>query len=150
MTQSLKPFTTAGEQATAQSLCKRWPALKAHRTGADTARLDTVFTVGDEVKAVAEVKKRKFGLKRQREYGSTLIEWSKYRNGVNASIALGVPFVVIVELTDGVMYWKVTDSTGEPVIPIQRTNRSAQVSEVNKSKVLKDCVLLANENGRVL
>lgn len=146
----MTPFTTADEQATAQTICEKWPTLKAHRTGADTARLDTVFTMGDVVKAVAEVKKRKFGLKRQRQYGSTLIEWSKYQNGVNASIALGVPFVVIVELTDATMYWKVTDSTGEPVIPIQRTNKSAQVSEVNKSKVLKDCVLLKNENGRVL
>jgi len=70
--------------------------------------------------------------------------------GVSASFALGVPFVVIVELTDATMLWKVTDSTGETIIPVERTNRSAQVSEVNKGKVLKDCALLDNAHGKVI
>ena len=109
-----------------------------------------VFTVGNQLRAVAEIKKRKFDLARQHKYGSTLIEWSKYESGVNASLALGVPFVVIVELTDATMFWKVTDSTGSTVVPIERTNKSAQVSEVNKSKILKDCVLLDNKYGREL
>lgn len=109
-----------------------------------------VFTVGNRLRAVAEIKKRKFGMARQEQYGSTLIEWSKYQSGINASLALGVPFVVIVELADATMCWTVTDNAGEPIIPIERTNKSAQVSEVNKSKVLKDCVLLSNEHGKVL
>lgn len=146
----MTPFITANEHATAQTLCDKWPELTALKTGADTARLDLVFYVGNELRAVAEVKKRKFDMARQRQYGSTLIEWSKYQSGVNTSLALGVPFVVIVELTDATMLWKVTDGTGETIIPVERANRSAQVSEVNKSKVLKDCVLLANEYGRAL
>jgi hypothetical protein len=146
----LTPFTTANEQATAQALCKQFPALTAIKTGSEHARLDMVFTVGNQLRAVAEIKKRKFDLARQHKYGSTLIEWSKYESGVNASLALGVPFVVIVELTDATMFWKVTDSTGSTVVPIERTNKSAQVSEVNKSKILKDCVLLDNKYGREL
>lgn len=146
----MTPFTTAGEHVTAQTLCQQYPALTAIKTGSQHARLDMVFSVGNRLRAVAEVKKRKFGMMKQEQYGSTMIEWSKYESGVSASVALGVPFVVIVELADATMLWKVTDSTGETIIPVERTNRIAQVSEVNKSKVLKDCVLLANEYGRAL
>ena len=150
MTLPPSPFTSANEQMTAHHLCKLYPELGALKTGAQTARMDLVFVKGDTVYAVAEVKKRKFGMGKQEQYGSTMIEWSKYESGVSASVALGVPFVVIVELTDATMLWKVTDSTGETIIPVERTNRSAQVSEVNKGKVLKDCALLDNAHGKVI
>lgn len=143
------PFQN-GEMALALAICERWPQLTAHKTGAETARLDCVFTVGNQVRAVAEMKKRKFGWQRQQRYGSTLIEHSKYQAGVNTSTALGVPFLVIVQLTDQTMFWQVTDEHGQVVIPVERTNRQAQVSEVNKTKVLKDCILLDNRWGKRL
>lgn len=146
----MNPFTSANGSATTNAICKKWPTLKAYTTGSDKARLDTVFTMGNKVKAVAEVKKRKFDYQQQQAYGSTLIEWSKYEYGKKASIALGVPFLVIVELTDATMMWKVTDNTGADILPIQRTTRNAQVSEMNKTKVPKDCVLFLNKFATVL
>jgi len=143
------PFQN-GEMALALAICERWPQLTAHKTGAETARLDCIFTVGNKVRAVAEMKKRKFDWKRQERYGSTLIEHSKYQAGLNTSQALGVPFLVIVQLTDRTMFWQVTDEHGQVVIPIKRTNKEAQVSEANKTKVMKDCILLSNEFGRML
>lgn len=143
------PFQN-GEMALALAICERWPQLTAYKTGAETARLDCVFTVENKVRAVAEIKTRKFDWKRQERYGSTLIEHSKYQAGVNTSQALGVPFLVIVRLTDRTIYWPVTDEHGNPTFPVERTNKAAQVSEVNKSKVLKDCILLDNKFGRAL
>lgn len=150
MTIPPSPFTSANEQGTAHALCSLYPELGALKTGAETARMDLVFTKGNSLYAVAEVKRRKFNLARQEQYGSTLIEWSKYQSGISASVALGVPFVVIVELADATMLWKVTDGTGETIIPVERTNRSAQRSEVEKSKVLKDVALLDNAHGKVI
>lgn len=70
------------------------------------------FNDDDTLTIVAEVKCRNMSLGELRNFGSYLITFEKLNKGRNVAMAFRVPFILIVGLTDAVIFWQVSDDEG--------------------------------------
>ena len=76
------------------------------------ADVDALYVKDDILAGIAEIKCRSMSLEQLRKFGDYLITENKLVRGEAVSKALRVPYMLIVRLSDAVVYWRITDRTG--------------------------------------
>jgi hypothetical protein len=90
------------------------------------SRMDYIMTDLYTIRAIVEVKGRDMSYDRLQNYGSYLISDHKILSGKQASMLMGAPFVLVAALTDGIVYWKITDGKGNRLFPYETDIRKMQ------------------------
>lgn len=106
----------AQQQAVARRLAAVWGATLVETPEGTAARIDALFARDGVLVGLAEIKVRNLTLARLAAFGDYLVTEDKLLAGEALSAALRVPFVLAVQLTDAIVWWRVTDATGRRVI----------------------------------
>jgi len=110
-------------QSTIAQIIAKVTGASARETLADPSNtIDVRFYVGGDLKAIAEIKCREMDVDELRRYGSYLITHDKLVRAYGVSRDLKVPMYLFVGLRRDrrIVYWKLTDCTGAPIIDIER------------------------------
>ena len=107
-----------------QAFCATY-GRQATVTG-EGAPLDCVFTDGEQITAVAEIKARNNTLADFQRWGSGILSASKIHHGMAAARALRVPFIAVLGTSDdALLVWVIANANGKQQFPmIPRTQET--------------------------
>lgn len=92
------------------------------------ADVDALFISDGTLVGIAEIKCRSMSLDQLRKYGDYLITESKLVRGEVVSTALRVPYMLIVQLSDATVFWRVTDRRGKRQITWETRETETQAT----------------------
>lgn len=93
----------------------------------EPSRVDALISRCGALLAVAEVKSRDLSFAALKDHGTYLVTFEKLNAGREIAQCLHVPYLLIVGLSDAVVYWQISDALGEWCAPmsIERTETQA-------------------------
>jgi hypothetical protein len=134
--------TVKQEEEMLNYLAAKWDVnwIPVSKGGSDsTANVDGFFIKSGVISAVYESKCRT----KWEDYDSLLITADKIDKGAIISSIISVPFLVLLHIVpEGrIYYWKVTDSHGGIIIPIERKTTKTQATINGGSAVRENAFL---------
>lgn len=115
LTERGQPFM-ARQTATLARCADFWACEFAETPTTSNSPVDAVFVRDQQVVGVAEVKVRRMSRETLEGLGSYLVTAQKLEDGRRLAAALRVGYVLIVDLHDYVVWWKVSDATGRLLV----------------------------------
>jgi|APGre2960657404_1045060.scaffolds.fasta_scaffold147837_3 hypothetical protein len=115
------------------------------------ADIDALFTRDNKLVAIAEIKSRNLTKEQLEKFGSYLITQDKIERGIALSVALQVPYFVMVKLitSDMIAMWKITDHHGMvecksycEVTTTKATCNGGEANRLNAFLSIENCIYI--------
>lgn len=90
--------------------------------------VDVLISRRGRLFAVAEVKSRDMSIAELIGWRTYLVTFEKLLAGREIAMTLRVPFLLIVGLTNGIVYWQISDADGEWCVPLTITKTTTQAT----------------------